>query len=301
MMASWGFALNLATQWCIYALAVVPVTLLAGQGGMLTLAQGAFYGAGAYAAALVALHQGWGILGSGLVAFLVASLLAVVSGALLGRLKGDAFILASLALVVGCSALANNWMSLTRGPRGLAGIPKPSIGECCGESSRHEFFFYLVALLVGLLWVYVIASGRIGLRLRATREGTTFAKTLGERVVLVRSLALVLAAGVTGVAGALHAHYLQYVDPSVFDTDFSLMFLAIALVGGVDRVKGALVGASIFVALPGGLRLLEFASPSEQKDLNQILFGLAVLGILLVRPQGICGSLDITSTLATDE
>lgn len=288
---------GILVDWSIVALAALPLTLTTGCGGMVSLAQGALFGAGAYGAALAAIRLGWGFGGSLLLGGAASAVLAGLSGLVLCRLRGDAFVLASVALVVGCAAVASNWTAVTGGPYGLAGIPRRGL-DLPSRAAEMSVFGGLV--VAGYFAVFRLARGRLGLRLRVVRESMAFAASLGERTNLVRWMGLTVAAGLTGVAGALRAHQLGFVGPSYLATSDSLMLLAVVFTGGADRPLGALLGAAFYVALPQLLRLTGW-SDANAANANQIVFGLLIIAVLMVRPRGLVGSVDVAAIMATED
>jgi branched-chain amino acid transport system permease protein len=261
----------LATAW----------TLLA-HGGQVSFGHAAFFGLGAYGAALTSLHGA-----SPWLAIALGGALAAVGGAAVGlgagRLGGAALALATFAAAELLRGVALNWTSLTGGGAGLIGIPPvPPLGGIRLDFARGRAAGYYLALAVlgaALGLSAATAGSRAGLALAALREGEARATLLGVRPLPWKVLAFVLSALVTGLAGAVYAHMLGAVEPDVvFGPFFSIAPLVIATLGGRRTLLGPAVAA---VALE---LVSELVFHPLAPALHQLPYALALIAVTLVLP-----------------
>lgn len=293
-----NYLIHLLIYFDIYVIVALSLNLVVGYCGMLTLAHAAYYAVGGYTYALLALKLGWGFLPAALAAAAVAGVLSLAVSLPSWRLKGDFFVLASLAVQALLFSLIYNWSdpnaplgswkNLTNGPFGVAGIPKADVGGFTfARSSSFIWFATVIAAVCGLILFRLKASpwGRV---LISMREDELAARNLGKNTRLLKVQALAISCGFVAVAGALYAAHINYIDPSAASLDESILMLSMVIVGGVGNFRGPLVGALILIALP---ELLRFAHLPDATAAN---LRLAIYGLLLVlmmhfRPQGLSG------------
>ena len=286
-MAFEAYLIHLFILTGIYGILSISLNLAMGFTGLLNIGHVAFYGVGAYTSALLALNFGlsfwWGLLIGGLVASLFGLLLAIPTI----RLRGDYLAIATLGFAIIVENVFRNWTSLTRGPLGLPGIPKPYL-----FGITFSGFSYLILVLVFLLIVYLftkhIVSSPYGRVLKSIREDELVTASLGKNVVRYKTQALMLSAFFAGVAGSLYAHYITFIDPSSFSILESILIISMVIVGGLASVEGSIIGAIILILLPEPLRFLPLPSFAIGALRQMIYAGLLIL-LLIKRPQGISG------------
>lgn len=273
----------------IYIILSVSLNLLAGYTGILSIAHAAFYGVGAYVAALMALklHS----------PFLLNLFLAVAASSALGafvgipslRIKDDYFIIATFAFQVITFSILNNWVSFTSGPMGLPGIPQPVILGL-KISSHFEFLILIAVFCAVTLWF----SGRIvhspfGRVLRAIREDEVFTQSLGKNVASFKIQVFMIGAGLAAISGVMYATYISYIDPTSFTVMESIFIISIVIIGGAGRIWGSVLGAAVLVALPELLRFIGLPN-SVAANIRQILYGGLLVVFMLWRPKGFIGA-----------
>jgi branched-chain amino acid transport system permease protein len=272
----------------IYTILSLSLNLPIGYVGLLSLAQAAFYGLGAYAATLLMVQTG--------INFFIASAFAVVFSAILSflvsypsiRLKGDYFILASLAFQVIIFAVLYNWIDVTRGPYGISAIPRPELfGMVFNSLPKFFALSGCIALIVILITNRLYASP-FGLVLKAIREDELAAVSVGKNINKFKMLAFAISAGLAAVAGALFAVYMTYIDPTSFTLDESIFILSIVLVGGSGNLRGPVIGTMLMILLPEGLRSLGIPD-SVAPNVRQIIYALVLIVLMRYRPQGLAG------------
>ena len=217
-----------------------------------------------------------------------ASILGAVIAAITVRLKGDYFQIVTLSLVFMAIAVSRNWISLTRGALGLPGIP-PII--------KDNFYFMLFVLAVTILCVlffYWLTKSETGRIFQAIRDDEVAASVLGKNTYFYKVMSISISTFVAGIAGTIFAHYIQFVDPSVFDLELFVLILSMLIVGGIASVEGSVAGAFIFSLLS---TLMHFTfsgvSPGLIGPLRQMLFMAITIVILIYRPRGLFGKVDV--------
>jgi len=275
----------------IYIILAVSLNLALGFTGLLNLGHVAFFGIGAYTSALL---TGAGV--PFIAAFLLAGLLASVFGYLLvlatRKLKGDYLALATLGFSFVVTSVLLNWSSLTRGPLGIPGIQKPSILGLTISSNLAYLIFVAVVCTLSVLIIYLIVKSPFGRLLEATRDDEIGLRVLGKDTFMLKAKAMMISAFFAGLAGSLFAHYITYIDPSSFMLNEIILIFTIVIVGGIASIRGSVVATFIIIAIPEALRFVALPS-SILGPMRQIIYALILLGILLYRPRGLFGRVDL--------
>jgi len=272
----------------IYIILTLSLNLLVGYTGLAALGHAAFSCVGAYASSLLALNYGLSPWIGLLVGACVAAILGVFIGAPSLRLKGDYLAIATFGSGVIVYSVAKNWVSVTRGPMGLPGIPGFSVFGL--QLSEVWAYLILVAIFV-LLTHFVIrrvVNSPFGRILRGIREDEIASLAMGKDVNKHKIIVFVIGAFFAGIAGSLYAHYITFIDPSSFTVMESITILLMVVFGGMGSLPGSFVGAAILVIFPELLRFLGMPS-SVAAPLRQMIYGLLLIVLMLKRPQGILG------------
>jgi branched-chain amino acid transport system permease protein len=276
-----SYTLHLLDLVAVYAIAVIGLHIIVGLCGQFSLAQGAFFGIGAYGLALLQTRLHW----PALTAAIGGALLAAIIGALVGipilRLRGHYLAMATIGFGEILYLTLLNWTSLTGGPDGLR-ITRPFLASA-GSLAYDRAFFALAATLVAAAAFAAAKLGRsaFGRQLRAVRDNELAASTSGIAVTHVKVAAFAAAAFFAGLAGGLYGLLETYVSPDTFTFDFSIVLLTMLLIGGRYSVTGAIAGAVLLGFLPEWLRFL--------KDYYMLLFGALVVVSVTWMPAGIAG------------
>ena len=248
----------------------------------------AFFGVGAYVAALMGLQLGSPFLVSLGASVIVCGLLGVLVGLPSLRIRDDYFLIATFAFQILAVSIMNNWVSFTGGPMGLPGVPQPST---LGWTVSGNWGFLILTAVLTAATVLVarrIIMSPLGRVLRAIREDEVLARSLGKNVAHFKVLIFVIGAGMAGVAGTLYAHYITFVDPTSFTVMESILILSMVIIGGAGSLWGPVVGAVILVTVPEFLRFTGIDS-SMAANVQQILYGAGLVACMVWRPQGIMG------------
>jgi len=241
--------LALGAQILISILFALSIDLILGYAGIITLGQSAFFGAGAYAAGLLAAH-GWGEPLSGLVVGgLVGAALGLVSGAIILRTQGLSLLMLTLVIAVMLQEAANKAGSITGGADGLQGMEVwPLFGVFhFGLYGRTAYLYSLAVLFLAWLLARRLVHSPFGRSLTGIRENEARMHAIGSPVFRRRLVIYTIAAAFAGVAGALLAETTQFVALEVLGFERSGSALVMLIIGGVGRLYGAFIGVPIYM------------------------------------------------------
>jgi len=282
------YLLHILILICIYIILAVSLNLLVGYTGILSIAHAAFYGIGAYVAALMALRLETPFLLNLVLAVIAAGAFGAIVGIPSLRLRDDYFIIATFAFQIIIFSILNNLVSFTGGPLGLPGIPQPEIFGLI--ISTHIEFLILVGILAGLVYWTAnrIVRSPFGRLLKAIREDEVFTQAAGRNVAYAKVKIFIISASLASIAGVIYATYITYIDPTSFTLMESIFIISIVIIGGASNLKGSILGAAFLVALPELLRFIGLPS-SVAANVRQILYGAMLVIMMMWRPQGFLG------------
>jgi branched-chain amino acid transport system ATP-binding protein/branched-chain amino acid transport system permease protein len=277
-----AFFLQIGQDVCIGAIAVIGLNLLLGLSGQMSLGQAGFFALGAYGSGILATTYHWPLWATIPVGLVVPALAGVAIGLVALRARTHYLAMATLAFGFIIEIIAQRWVSLTGGSMGLIGVPQLNYGDF-GRGPTH--FFWTVAgvlLLVQLLNDYVMDShyGRV---LRAIQESESFALTVGINAPLWRAGIFAVSAVLAGLSGVLFVHQSGYVSSDAFGLDRSINLLIAAVIGGLGKAYGPLLGSIILVLLnqlTAGLY-----------EVAAFIYGGILLSVMLFFPGGAGGAL----------
>ncbi len=266
----------------IYAVLAMGLNIVVGYAGLLDLGYVAFYAIGAYTYALLASDQ-LGLHLPFLVIVLIGAGLAGTAGVLLGlpvlRLRGDYLAIVTLGFGEIIRVLMNNLNGLTNGPQGIARIDEPHLFGWT-ISTPLDFLYLLTGLLVlAFLFVWKLQQSALGVALSAVREDQDAARGCGINTTQVKLVAFATSAVIGGTCGVMFAAMQRFVSPESFSFWESLTIVLVLVVGGLGNPFGAILGAAILILIPELLR--------DYSDYRQLVFGLALVTVILLRPMGL--------------
>lgn len=273
-----GYFVYLLNLIGIFGLVAIGLNLLTGFSGQTSLGHAGFFAIGAYASALLTKLLGlpfW-------VAIPIAGALATLVGALIAlpalRLKNLYLAIATLGFGIVAQKLIFEWRSVTGGGGGLQ-VPTPTFFHFSMADGNRMTWVIGITLAAGTWAASRIATGRTGRALVMLRESEAAAGCTGIHVARYKVVAFALSAFYTGVAGGLYANLIRYVNPESFGVNMSIMFLAMIVIGGMGSVRGALLGAAFYVAVPEAVRGF--------KDAPGLIFGLSLMLVVILLPGGL--------------
>jgi ABC-type branched-subunit amino acid transport system permease subunit len=267
----------------LFAALALSYDLVVGHVGSLSLAHPAFFGIGAYTAAVLSTRAGWPFAAGLLAAVALAGLVAALVGVPLFRLVEHAFAVGTLGFALVAWIVATNWVEVTRGPLCITGIPKPALGPLRIATLPAFYWLALGALGVVLLLYRGLTTFRLGRAFHAVRDNEPLAAAAGINPLRYRLLAFTIGGALGGGVGALYAHYLAVFCPEEMTVALTVNLLVIVFLGGVGTLPGVLAGAVLFTALPEILRL----APTWRL----VIYGALLLAIVVRSPAGLAGLL----------
>jgi len=271
----------------IMGLMAVSFNLLLGYTGLLSFGQGAFFGLGAYSAALM-LQAGYqNLLLILLVGILVALIAALVVGFFSVRLDEIFFAMITLGFGMLFFSMAHNWLDVTGGSDGLPVFNLPSLNlfgtELTFYTPVNMYYLIFVLVLIGMSLLWLIVHSPFGLILKAMRENKQRVAFVGGNVKALRVAAFAISGAFTGLAGVLFCLFNNMATPEFMHWSFSAKPVIMSIIGGTGSFLGPLFGAGIFFALEQVI--IQFTG-------NWMLFlGLVLIPIVLFFPQGVFGTL----------
>lgn len=285
-----GYYLGVAIAVGLNGMATVGLVLLVGYARQVSLGHAAFYGFGAYASGLLATRLDLSPWLTIPVGALAAGGIALLVGAPVLRLHGHYLAMATLGLGIVFQVVLNEWVDFTHGPSGFSGIPTvPLPLPFEGSEARSLYLVWGAALAVLAFSLWLVRS-RAGRALRAIGDSEVASELLGLHTARWKLRVFALSAVYAGLAGALYAHYVTFLSPEPFGFVFSLELLVMAVVGGLASVWGGMIGAFVFVVLTEVLRRsVPESLPGASGELELVLFGAALVAMVLLRPTGIAG------------
>ena len=260
-----------------------------GYAGQVSLGHAAFFGIGAYAAALMSARYAQ----SPWLGLVVGVALSVVAGALIGylsnRLKGPYFALSTIAFAEVLKIVASRWRGFTSGGEG---IPVPFRPGFATLGLGHVGWVYMalaVALLCYAVEVYLERS-RVGYQLAGVREDEDAAEALGIPTRRLKVGAVTLSAALTSVCGSLWAQYVGFVDPTyVFSVDLSVRFALNTIIGGMGTALGPFLGSLLITSLETYLRATFSGVKTGFAGIYLIIYGTALILVVRFVPEGLAG------------
>jgi branched-chain amino acid transport system permease protein len=268
----------------VYIIAAIGLNLTLGYAGQISLAHAAFLAFGAYA---VALLQPLGIPFE--LCLLIGAAVAFVFGLLIGfpalRVKHHYLAMVTIGFTIIVFLCLRNFGAVTGGSFGIPGIERPDWGFVSFESDRAYYVYTLLWAVPALASAYWIKNSRWGRAFKSIRENEMRAEALGVSLRNYKLMAFAIGAAYAGVAGALFAPLLGYIDPPAFYIERSIQFLLIVVIGGLGRFEGPIIGAIIVVVLPEFLR--------ASQGLYLIIFALSIILMMLFMPKGLIGLWDL--------
>jgi branched-chain amino acid transport system permease protein len=275
----------------IFLILSISLNLTIGYVGLLNLAHIAFWGIGAYTSALLVL-SGWpwflGFLAGGFVAAFFSFVLVFATK----KLKGDYLALTTLGFAFVVYSVLLNWSSLTRGPLGIPGIPKPRLAGLAILNSQSYLILVIFSVVIIYFILYRLVKSRYGRLLEGVRDNEIGLSVLGKNVFRLKYQSMMIAAFMAGLAGSLYAHYITFIDPSTFYLDDLILVLTIVIVGGLASLRGTVLASFIIVLIPELLRFVDLPS-SILGPGRRIIYALILILILLYKPKGIDGKVDL--------
>jgi branched-chain amino acid transport system permease protein len=276
----------LLTLYCVYLMATFGLNLTVGYAGQMSLGQAAFFGIGAYIAALA--------LKAEIPFFFVLPMAAVacfVIGLALGfpalRVQHHYLAFATLGFNVLVFLAMRNEEQITGGTFGISGIPRPSLLGISLDGAQAYFYFTLASLIVLALLLWWLLRSPWGRAFAALRDNPIRAESLGVNITAYTLLAFAIGAACAGVGGVYFASLVQFIEPGPFHFSTSLMMLLAVIIGGSGRFFGPVIGTFITILLPELLRSSNLEALKFMQKWYLLFFGVAIVALMIWLPEGI--------------
>ncbi|MFO7568170.1 MAG: branched-chain amino acid ABC transporter permease, partial [Smithellaceae bacterium] len=279
----------------ILAIGAIGLNILIGYTGQISLGHGAFFGVGAYAAAILATRLDVPFYLSIPAAGFITAMVGMVIGIPSGRLKGLYLTIATLAGQFIIEYVLIQWESLTKGTMGIT-LPQPKIFNLTIAGDKAFFFFIFVCLVLMTWFAVNIMRSKYGRAFIAIRDNDRAAEGMGIPIFKYKLLAFAISSFYAGFAGALWGYYMVSITTEPFNLGLSVEFIAMVIIGGMGNIPGAIFGATFITLLNEGLRyatgMLMNVSVITSMGLNmaplrEFVFGLSIVLFILLEPKGL--------------
>jgi branched-chain amino acid transport system permease protein len=287
------YVVQMFMQAVTYAIAVLGMVVVLGYTGQINLAQAAFFGMGAYGVALGTVTGGLGFWLSLALGVGVATVAGLALGLTTIRLGGHYLAMITISFQQIFDLILVNWIEVTHGPDGIAGIGRPAVFGYELADDRAYLLFCAVALYLLVFAVWWLPHTRLGRAMRSVRENELAAEVVGVHTLRTKVTAFALSALLGAIGGGLYASGFAYISPDNFNFARSVEFLTAVLLGGAQSPFGGVIGTLLIVQMPEWLKHLP-ESLSFIKDVYLAVYGLGVILIMVFLPEGIWGLIKAT-------
>lgn len=274
------YSVHVANIIVIFAIMAVGESIALGVAGQVNLAQVAFFGLAAYVVSILTVHEGWSFWPAAVVALLVS----VVAGAAVGvpalRMQSHYLGIVTLGLAIAFTSWVTN-ASMTGGANGISGVPVPPL---FGIDLTDEYLYFYLAAVVGFcgyVFARFLVSGPHGRRLRAMRDDSLAATSLGANISVLRMVAFIVSSLYGGVAGVLYAGLIRFVSPESFSMATMFLLLGMVIIGGRQSIAGCVVGTVVLEVVRE--QLADYATYA------QLGYGIVVVLVVVLAPTGLAG------------
>lgn len=280
-----NYAMRIIIYIGLYVVLALGLNVVMGFTGLLNIGHAAFYAVGAYTTAVLMVNHGMSFWLTVPLGMALGTLVGIVLGFPTLRVRDDYLAIVTLGFGQIVYIVSNNWMGLTRGPRGIPGIPAPSItlGDWRFVFESYPAYYYLILAFV-LLTIAAclrVVDSRVGLAWLAIREDEDVAEVMGVHLVYYKTLAFGFSAALGAMAGSFFAVFQSFVSPNSFTILESVIIITIPILGGLGSIRGTILGAIIMIGAPE-----VFRSASEYR---MLIMGALMVVMMIVRPEGIFG------------
>jgi branched-chain amino acid transport system permease protein len=273
-----AYAVKVATEVLIFALAAFSLNFLVGNGGIVSFGHAAYFGLGAYASGLLVTKLGMPMEPALIAAPLAGGFFAALFGFFIVRLQGIYLAMLTLAFAQIAYAVCFQWVEVTGGDNGIVGV-----WPAAWAASRSAYhYLVLVVAVLGIFALRHVIYAPLGASLRAARDSALRAEAIGIDVRAHRWLGFTIAGAAAGLAGGLYAFSKGSIDPTLLGIPLSVDFLAMILLGGMQTVMGPVLGAAAFHSIKDVFMPLT--------DHWRFLLGASIIALVLIFPRGLGGA-----------
>jgi len=277
-----NYVINVTARLFVFVLVALGLNLLTGFAGQVSLGHAAFFAIGAYTAAVLAERGGWSFIPCVVAAALVTAGLGYLLGLPCLRLSGLYLAMATLGFTLIVQEMLLQLSVITHGSEGMSVRPASILGFTFGTDYRK--YYLVLAFTVGmLLFARNLIRGRTGRAFLAIRENEKAAAAMGVNLARYKTIAFAVSALYTGLAGALSAYVVGFLDPQEFSFFLSIQFITIIILGGLASLLGSVLGACFLIILPELLAGLDVW--------QALVYGLIMVVTIIFMPFGLSGAI----------
>ncbi len=255
------------------------LNLLMGYAGQLSLGHAAFYGLGAYVSGILTATYGVHPIPAAAAAVVLVGGIALVVGIPSLKLRGQYLAMATLGFGIIVYIVLKEMGWLTGGPSGLTGIPRLSVFGFSFDSDLKKYYLVWGVAVAVLVVCNNIVNSRVGRALRAIHTSETAAASLGIDIRGYKLIVFVISAVLASIAGSLFAHVMNFISPSSFGFNISIVLVTMVVIGGMASIWGSIFGASVLTLLPLSLSFIN--------EFDIIVYGAILMVIMIVMPEGL--------------
>ncbi|MBQ5952330.1 MAG: branched-chain amino acid ABC transporter permease [Lachnospiraceae bacterium] len=281
------YVVNIGVMAGIYAILTLSLNMMTGYTGVVTLGHAAFYGLGAYAAGILNWRLGLNVPLTFIAAMVVSGLFGLLLGLTTLQLSGRYLTIVTLSFCEIIRILLINLEWLTRGPLGITNIKKANLFGFVFNTATKNYYLVLAMVLLSVFIVHRVMNSRTGRAIIALKNDETAASSMSVNVFAYKLRAFCISSAIAGLAGALYAHYIGYIDPNSFGFTQSIQILSMGILGGLGNIFGSIFGAVSLSVLPELLRSIGL------EDFRQVIYGVLLALLVLIRPMGIFGKINL--------
>lgn len=272
----------------IYAALALSLALIVGFTGQVSMGHAAFYGMGAYVSAILSTKFGLSFWSTFWLSGFFSGMVSFVIGKLVLRLRGHVLAITTAFFCVLCTVVMNNWIPVTNGPMGIAGIPRPTPINLFGLrlvfESRVQYYYLGLFIVTGITFlIHKIINSRLGDAMIAVRENEELAKSIGVDTMKSKVFAFTVGGMIAGMTGSFYAHYILFISPVTFMMSESINILVMMIFGGMSTLIGPIFGAICLTIMPEILRMAG--------ELRLVVYGVALIFFIIWLPGGVWGTL----------
>lgn len=275
--------MRISVMILLYAMLGMGLNILTGYVGLVSLGHAGFYGIGAYVCALAMVKLGWSFWLSLLAAGVFAGLIGFLLGLPTLRLSGTYLSIVTLGFCEIVQMILKQWESVTNGNYGIRNIPKPVLFGLKLDMKSGGLFYLTLALCVLTAIVCLsLKNSKTGRAFLAIKDDELAATMMGIRTSRYKILAFVISAFITGLAGGLYCVIANnYIEPTSFVFNTSIMILSVVIVGGLGTIRGMFFGSALLWLFPQVFRFLN--------EWRFVIYGVLLVVMMRFRPQGALG------------
>ena len=276
--------LRLGTLCMVFVMLALALNIVTGFMGQTSFGTAAFWGIGCYTAAILSTHFGVGSGTTFIAAMLISGLFSLLLSIPVMKLEGYYLSIVTLGFCEIVRLVELNWVDLTRGPMGIPNIPKLSFFGAEVTNSTVMYFIMLALLVLTAYFVTMLSNSHFGRVLTAIRDDGLATRSVGINITSYKIKAFFIYAMISGLAGAFYAHYVSYIDPSMFTFNQSVEITVMVILGGLGNIVGSFIGAIVLTVLPELIRdLMEY---------RMLIYGFLMVVLMLIKPTGILGNVN---------